>query len=68
MAMNTVWLVNLATVPYGDALDLQHRLVDARKRGALNDTLLLLEHPPFRELNPRQNLLRPTKSPLLSTL
>ncbi|HEX7592881.1 MAG TPA: lipoyl(octanoyl) transferase LipB, partial [Anaerolineae bacterium] len=27
-------------------LALQHRIVDARKRGALNDTLLLLEHPP----------------------
>jgi lipoate-protein ligase B len=44
--MPKVWLVNLATVPYADALALQHRLVDARKRGALNDTLLLLEHPP----------------------
>lgn len=44
--MPKVWLVNLATVPYADALTLQHRLVDARKRGALNDTLLLLEHPP----------------------
>ena len=44
--MNTVWLVNLASVPYAEALALQHRIVDARKRGALNDTLLLLEHPP----------------------
>ncbi len=44
--MNTIWLVNLDTIPYADALALQHRLVDARKRGALNDTLLLLEHPP----------------------
>lgn len=44
--MPKVWLVNLDSVPYADALALQHRLVDARKRGALNDTLLLLEHPP----------------------
>jgi lipoate-protein ligase B len=44
--MPKVWLVNLANVPYADALVLQHRLVEARKRGALNDTLLLLEHPP----------------------
>ena len=44
--MNTVWLVNLDRVPYADALALQHRIVDARKRGELNDTLLLLEHPP----------------------
>lgn len=44
--MKTVWLVNLDTVPYADALALQHRIVAARKRGALNDVLLLLEHPP----------------------
>ena len=44
--MNTVWLINLDNIPYADALALQHRLVEARKRGALNDTLLLLEHPP----------------------
>ena len=45
-AMKTVWLVNLGTTPYADALALQHRIVEARKRGALNDVLLLLEHPP----------------------
>ena len=44
--MNPVWLVNLDTVLYADALALQHRIVGARKRGALNDVLLLLEHPP----------------------
>ncbi len=44
--MNKVWLVNLDTVPYAHALALQHRIVEARKRGALNDVLLLLEHPP----------------------
>jgi lipoyl(octanoyl) transferase len=44
--MKSVWLVNLDTIPYADALALQHRIVEARKRGALNDTLLLLEHPP----------------------
>ncbi|HEX7588610.1 MAG TPA: octanoyltransferase, partial [Anaerolineae bacterium] len=44
--MQTVWLVNLESIPYADALALQHRIVQARKRGALNDTLLLLEHPP----------------------
>lgn len=42
----SVWLVNLGTVPYADALALQHRIVAARQRGALNDTLLLLEHLP----------------------
>ena len=44
--MNTVWLVNLDVVPYADALVLQHRIVEARKRGSLNDVLLLLEHQP----------------------
>ncbi len=32
--------------PYADALALQHRLVDARRAGAIDDTLILLEHPP----------------------
>lgn len=41
-----VLLENLQLVPYADALALQHQLVDARKRGEGNDTLLLLEHPP----------------------
>jgi lipoate-protein ligase B len=44
--MKTVWLVNLGTVPYPEALDLQHRIVEARKCGNANDVLLLLEHPP----------------------
>lgn len=41
-----VALQNLGTVPYADALALQHEWVDARKRGERQDTLLLLEHPP----------------------
>lgn len=41
-----VALVNLGLVPYADALALQHRIVDARKNGEGDDTLLLLEHPP----------------------
>ena len=53
--MKNVWLVNLATIPYADALALQHRIVDARKRGALNDTLLLLEHPPVFTLGRNAN-------------
>jgi len=44
--MQTVWLVHLPLTPYADALALQHRIVAARQRGALNDVLLLLEHPP----------------------
>ncbi len=44
--MKQVWLVNLDRVPYAEALALQHHVVAALKRGELNDTLLLLEHPP----------------------
>lgn len=44
--MPPVSLLNLASIPYSEALELQHRIVAARKRGELNDTLILLEHPP----------------------
>lgn len=44
--MVPVWLVNLGTVPYAQALAMQHRVVEARKRGMLDNVLLLLEHPP----------------------
>jgi len=53
--MNSVWLVNLGLVPYADALALQQRLVETRKRGKLNDTLLLLEHPPVFTLGRNAN-------------
>ncbi len=36
----------LGRVPYGEAHELQERLVRARMRGRVQDTLLLLEHPP----------------------
>jgi lipoyl(octanoyl) transferase len=35
----------LGVVPYGEALELQRRLVEQRKSGAIPDTLLLLQHP-----------------------
>ena len=35
----------LGVVPYEDALALQQGLVEARRRGEIPDTLLLLEHP-----------------------
>jgi lipoate-protein ligase B len=53
--MTTVWLVNYAAIPYGEALALQHRIVEGRKRGRLNDTLLLLEHPPVFTLGRNGN-------------
>ena len=51
-------------VDYGEALRLQHRLVAARKTGALaTDLLILLEHPPVFTLGRRggrENLIVPT--------
>lgn len=35
----------LGTVPYAEALALQQQLVEARKRGEIPDTLVLLQHP-----------------------
>ena len=36
----------LGTVPYAEGVELQKRLVEERKSGAIPDQLLLLEHPP----------------------
>jgi len=36
----------LGLVPYGDAFELQQRLVQKRAEGAIPDTLILLQHPP----------------------
>jgi lipoyl(octanoyl) transferase len=36
----------LGRVGYGEGLELQAKLVDERRSGAIGDTLLLLEHPP----------------------
>ncbi len=42
----TLGVYDLAVMPYAAALDLQHRLVAARRDQRIDDTLLLLEHPP----------------------
>ncbi|HKN59767.1 MAG TPA: lipoyl(octanoyl) transferase LipB [Candidatus Acidoferrales bacterium] len=39
------WIVDAGLIGYTAALELQHRLVDARKSGAVPDVLLLCEHP-----------------------
>jgi len=36
----------LGRVPYREALEIQEKAVEARRRGAAGDRLLLLEHPP----------------------
>jgi lipoate-protein ligase B len=42
-----LWVVNLGTVPYEDALELQREMAKERISGAIpQDVLLLLEHPP----------------------
>ncbi len=42
MTLDVRWL---GRIPYRQAWDLQHALVDARAAGEIPDTLLLLEHP-----------------------
>jgi lipoate-protein ligase B len=39
------WVVDLGLAPYEPACELQRRLVQARKAGAIPDVLLLCEHP-----------------------
>jgi lipoyl(octanoyl) transferase len=41
-----LWVVSLGTVPYEEALALQHRVCEARKAELVPDVLLLLDHPP----------------------
>ncbi len=43
---NELWVCNLGTVPYRDALAMQEHIRAERQAGELPDTLLLLEHPP----------------------
>jgi lipoate-protein ligase B len=41
-----LWVCNLGTVEYAEALALQERIRAARQRDELPDVMLLLEHPP----------------------
>jgi lipoyl(octanoyl) transferase len=41
-----IHLLHLGRVAYGEGLEIQARVVAARKQGLIGDTLLLLEHPP----------------------
>ena len=45
-APRTIDVRRLGRVEYEAAVDLQKQLVEARRTGAIGDTLLLLEHPP----------------------
>ena len=46
-------VLDLGLVPYLEALALQRRLNEARQRGDIPDTLILLEHPPVFTLGRR---------------
>lgn len=56
----------LGCVPYGEALALQGRAVEARRAGACGDRLLLLEHPPVVTLgrSAREENLRTPRAAL----
>jgi lipoyl(octanoyl) transferase len=41
-----LWVCQLGTIPYSEALELQLQVRERRLAGELPDTLLLLEHPP----------------------
>jgi lipoyl(octanoyl) transferase len=45
--------VDLGTVPYPDALNLQHKLVETVSRGGCQGVVLMLEHPPVFTLGQR---------------
>lgn len=46
-------ILNLSLEPYDSVLELQHRLVAARRDGGIQDTLILVEHPPVITLGRR---------------
>ena len=48
-----LWVCDLGTVRYPDALAIQERVRARRQRGELPDALLLLEHPPVYTLGRR---------------
>lgn len=46
-------IVNLGLIPYSDALEIQYKLFEKRLSGEIEDTLILLEHPPVLTLGTR---------------
>jgi len=53
--MKPLNILNLGQQVYDDALDLQRQLVAARREERIDDTLILLEHPPVITLGRRGN-------------
>jgi len=54
--MNTFKVYKLGMVPYRKALDIQLSLLEKRKNGEIEDTLLLVEHPPTLTTGRRGNM------------
>ena len=52
-AVRSLEVRRLGRVPYQEALELQKRLVEQRRAGAIDDVLLLVEHPPVLTLGVR---------------
>jgi lipoyl(octanoyl) transferase len=59
--MDELWVAQLGTVPYGEALALQEQLRDLRQADAIPDSLLVLEHEPVYT---RGRRTEPTDLPL----
>jgi len=57
------WILNLDTVPYEKAFELQKRLVQMRSREVINDILILLEHPPVFTVTRKATLNNVLASP-----
>lgn len=55
MSEGYIHLLQLGRIPYSEGLAIQKRVVDARKQGAIGDTLLLMEHPPVLTLGRNSN-------------
>ncbi len=46
-------IIKLNITPYDEALDIQYRLAEKRRNGEIDNTLILLEHPPVLTLGTR---------------
>jgi lipoyl(octanoyl) transferase len=57
------WILNLETVPYEEAFELQKRLVKMRAQDTIKDTLILLEHPPVLTVTRKATLKNILVSP-----
>jgi lipoyl(octanoyl) transferase len=57
------WILNLETVPYEEAFELQKRLVKMRAQDTINDTLILLEHLPVLTVTRKATLKNILVSP-----